>query len=672
MASDAKNVAQKTLARAKAQTLARNIARVVTHTDPPREALRKRARLEGNLEKWLVFFFPELFFCKFAPEHVALIKTIDEALDGGNLHAVAMPRGHGKTTIIRGCLLYALLTGKRKFFVVVAATSELAEQTMAWVKLALIENERLHEYYPHVTAYMRASEGKAIRANFMLRRDLKSTQMKIGKLDLQLPEITNEAQDDGKGGKVSREEAQGYPSNGAIVNGRGMTGAIRGIAVHGAGGVIMRPDFVLIDDPQTRESAESQAQCAMRERIITGDILGLAGPTTRIAAVMPCTIVRRGDVADSFLDSKKHPEWQGRTTSLVIKWPDAQETLWQDYAGVLANDGLYAATAFYRKNRKAMDKGGEVTWKQRIRNGELSALQTAQNLRIEAGAQFWAEYQNEPLDEVVTVYTLTPEVILSRSDKNQRGGVVPEWATVTVAATDVNPSYGLTTTIFSYAPDGRKAVVWYAIKKVSIAYEQPDPGKRKQVHEALASLGRGLAALPCRPELWVIDGGGTPQGTVTGFAAVSPQICGLEAVAAFGRAATKYRPRHGKLRIVPGYEAHRVVENRDSQWIIWNADYWKESAQLSFTGELGAPGSASLPAGNHRDFAEQICREQLQAKGDVGGQMVWRWSTAPGPHDYLDCAAMCDMAAGWRGIGLPQTTKRERVKLSELQARGRR
>ena len=42
-----------------------------------------------------------------------------------------------------------------------------------------------------------------------------------------------------------------------------------------------------------RESAESESQCDMRERIITGDVLGLAGPRKKIAAVIPLVSVPR-------------------------------------------------------------------------------------------------------------------------------------------------------------------------------------------------------------------------------------------------------------------------------------------------------------------------------------------------------------------------------------------
>ena len=78
---------------------------------------------------------------------------------------------------------------------------------------------------------------------------------------------------------------------------------------------------------------------------------------------------------------------------------------------------------------------------------------------------------------------------------------------------------------------------------------------------------------------------------------------------------------------------------------------WREVAQRGWTGEPGAPGSCSLPAGNHADFATQVTREQLAGKDDIGGKQVWVWNTAPGPHDYGDCMQMVYMAAASVGIG---------------------
>ena len=93
-----------------------------------------------------------------------------------------------------------------------------------------------------------------------------------------------------------------------------------------------------------------------------------------------------------------------------------------------------------------------------------------------------------------------------------------------------------------------------------------------------------------------------------------------------------------------------VEDGRRRKWFAWQCDYWREIAQRAWLGEVGSPGSVSLFRGNHRDFSEQIAREKLRGKGEVGGMMLWNWATAPGPHDYGDVMAQAFAAAAWGGI----------------------
>lgn len=63
----------------------------------------------------------------------------------------------------------------------------------------------------------------------------------------------------------------------SVLYATGLSGSIRGLSYTNVRGEKIRPDLVLVDDPQTRESANSPTQCAERRRIIYADILGLAG-----------------------------------------------------------------------------------------------------------------------------------------------------------------------------------------------------------------------------------------------------------------------------------------------------------------------------------------------------------------------------------------------------------
>jgi hypothetical protein len=86
------------------------------------------------------------------------------------------------------------------------------------------------------------------------------------------------------------------------------------------------------------------------------------------------------------------------------------------------------------------------------------------------------------------------------------------------------------------------------------------------------------------------------------------------------------------------------------EWILWHADAFREIQQRAWTTEPGSPGGATLPKGHHRDFAEEICREKLKAKGLVGDKMVWDFVKAPGKNDFSDAAGMAYALAAVFGV----------------------
>ncbi len=185
----------------------------------------------------------------------------------------------------------------------------------------------------------------------------------------------------------------------------GITGRIRGH--EDANAPTGRPcvrRLVVLDDPQTDESRpQSLSQCANRESILAGAVLGLAGPGKKISGIMPCTVIRPGDMADNILDRDKHPEWNGERTKMVYAFP-TNETLWAQYAeiraeGLRAGDGGRAATEFYRENGRRWTRARSSPGPQRFNHDELSAIQHAMNLKLQDEAAFFAEYQNEPLPE---------------------------------------------------------------------------------------------------------------------------------------------------------------------------------------------------------------------------------------------------------------------------------
>jgi hypothetical protein len=307
-----------------------------------------------------------------------------------------------------------------------------------------------------------------------------------------------------------------------------------------------------------------------------------------------------------------------------------------------------------------------VSWKERyhvgdgVRASDPDALFAAMWDYYDLGEHaFMAERQNQPIKEGVTLYNLNVDVICSRATDRQPGAV-PEWVRLRVAATDINPSFGLTWVLVGFGGDQTAGVLWYGIHPMSVPTGATEGETARAVYEALVLHGRELAGLSCRPETWIIDAGGSNFDIANRFSIQSTRLCNLQAIPATGRGNRNYRPFGKSVLGQPREQCHTAVDTRGRKWVAWNADYWREVAQKGWTGSIGAPGSCSLPAGNHRTVAEQVCREQLAGKNEVGGQMVWIWNTQPGDHDYGDCMAMAYMGAAWAGIGTAGTGGRKK------------
>lgn len=644
----------------------RRLARIIKHSAADAATVKERDRLEADLAAWIKHFGGEAFYLPFSNDHRRIIQRIQHAIENGGTFAMAMPRGSGKTTILKWATLYCVLTGKRHYVISVGATAELAQDAVEFCKMQLAENDELHKFYPHVTTYVRATDGKAIKARYQLRIDGKSTGLVWSKHSIRLPEVTTQGQLTESGEKITKEQAQPYPTNGAIIEAHGLTGAIRGKARDGKTGKVLRPDFVLIDDPQSRDSAESVSQTAMRERIIMGDILGLAGPRKKIAAVMPCTVIRKGDLAHRFLDNAVHPEWQGITTKLVNKWPDEQDGMWKEYQqiyrdGAAEGIGTRGATQFYAANRAAMDAGADVAWPERMRDGEISALQTAENLLIETGDQFYAEYQNEPKELQGAQYELSVEQVLSKANDTARLQI-PATHNTLVGHCDINRA-GLHWCVTSFDNAMTAHVLAYGRypARGDLWPEKANALTRQQaIIRGLHALFGEIAATAFTrdgkrvdPALFLIDAS-FESDAVHRFAEAARFP--FPVLPAIGRAAHRYRWHQSSIIGRPMEQCHRQRPlSRHKQYVMANVDYWREIMQRAFLGEAGEAGGCTIHAAQtpraHVPFAEHLCAERLAQKYDTPLGWRYEWYHLPGTNwDWGDALTGCYVAAAITGL----------------------
>ena len=365
-------------------------------------------RLKG-LQKFVLFcetYFPEVYQLKWPDDHLRAIAKIQKSVLEGGLFALAMSRGSGKSSLTETAAIWAMLYGHREFVVLVGASESAALEMLDSIKTEFEVNEHI----AHPLARPSGSPAaKVPSATLRCISDFPEVSYPIAKLE----GIANRCAGQLYKGERTRitwtaneivlPTIAGAASSGVIVRVAGITGRIRGMKYKKPDGRTIRPEFVVIDDPQTSESADSVEQTRKRVRVLAGDILGLAGPGKKIAGIMPCTVIRPGDMAEQILDKTKHPEWNGERCKMIYQFPRNDE-LRERYADLRADElrecwTFERATEFYREHRAEMDEGAVVSWPDRYNYDEISAIQHAMNLKLTDEAAFWAEYQNEPLPE---------------------------------------------------------------------------------------------------------------------------------------------------------------------------------------------------------------------------------------------------------------------------------
>jgi hypothetical protein len=394
----------------------------------PPEPIGEFAELRSkcsSLHQHLRICYPNAFSIEFSDDHNRLIDLIEKACTIGQLQALAMPRGSGKTTIFLRAALWALLERLRRFCVLIAATEAAATSLLKTIKIELQTNEMLHALYPRETYALRRLEGEARLAGGQ-RFNGKKTHAEWRADLLHFGNIDDVA------------------TSGAMLSVCGLTGALRGQQVTLASGEVLRPDIVFVDDWQTKESAASPTQCQTRYELMMADVLGMAGPNQTIAAIATGTVIYRRDGMDRLLDRKASPQWRGDRCQLVYSWPD-DEKIWDQYRGVheaemnAGGDGS-KSKQFVLDHFDQMHKGSRVGWLQRFNENEASALQHAYNLRFRDEAAFWAEYQNAPLTAAaVAPFELDADEIASRTNRVQRNEVPIECEKIT-AFVDIQKS----------------------------------------------------------------------------------------------------------------------------------------------------------------------------------------------------------------------------------------
>ena len=416
---------------------------------------QRRAACEKDLERFFRTYFPRSFPSPFCRDHKKMIVRTEEAEREGGLYARALFRGGGKTTIFTRAMLHAGLYGLRRFGLTIASTKPLANRIMLQQKKELCFNRLLREDFPEVCYpfWRTHNDGRLARRQTW---EGEPTGIVLAPDTVVFPTIT--------------------PSTvgGTILMSAALLGAIKGLQHELEDGTVIRPDFVLLDDPQTRASAKSITQTQSRIETIDGDVLGLASHDTPITCVMAVTPIFDGDLACTYLSRDEKPEWQGETAPMVYRMPDALDTHWEKYRQISndarKNDGdKRAGTRYYLDNQVEMDAGFEVAWEDGPCSKRASVRQYAMDLYFRNRQAFYAEFQCKPQGTSVAPGLMLPKDALAKKTSGLPMGVVPDYAELLTAFIDPGKAY-LFYMICAWAKDFTGSVIEYGTF----------PGQRRQ------------------------------------------------------------------------------------------------------------------------------------------------------------------------------------------------
>ena len=658
----------------------RDIGELPAIVDPERyEACRYDFRL------FCESYFPLTFSLEWSEDHLRVIAKIEQAVLHGGLFAMAMPRGSGKSTLAEVACLWALVYGHRDFVTLIGSDEGHALSMLDSIKAELESNERLLADFPAVCYPIHCLEGIANRCSGQLYKG-ERTQISWTASEVVLPTI------------------EGSPASGAIIRVAGITGRIRGMKFKKPDGQSIRPSLVILDDPQTDESARSLSQCANRERILAGAVLGLAGPGKKISGIMPCTVIRPGDMADRILDIEKHPEWQGERTKMVYKFP-SNEKLWDRYTEIRADSlrkhgNLSDATTFYEKNREAMDEGAHIAWPARYNYDELSAVQHAMNLRLQNEAAFWAEYQNEPLpedageDEQLTIDEIAQKL------NGHKLGEIPIGCNHLTMFIDVQGKLlfyvvtawesDFTGYVVDYGayPDQRRRYFTLRDARPTLLDVKLGAGLEGSIYAGLEALTNEYLTREWRRddgammkiERCLIDANwGTSTDVVYQFCRQSTHAAVLypshgRYVGASSTPFIEYKRKRGD-RVGHNWRIPNVTGKRAIRHVLYDTNYWKSFIHSRLAVPMGDHGCLSLFGRDpvvHQLFAEHLLAE-FRVKTSGRGRTVDEWKLRPDAHDnhWFDGLVGCAVAASIQGAVLPGTQEvskptTKRLKLSEL------
>lgn len=582
-----------------------------------------------------------------------LIHDVQETILHGGQSVKLYGRGTGKTTIIVYCAItWAILYGHRHYPVIISATAKHARKNLKVIKKLLSRTRAILQDFPAVAVPIQALGDVSQRTASQTYHG-RATDVEWSSDQIMLP--------------MCRDDA-GNPLDegcGAIVGSVGIGGAIRGTNESGR-----RPDFLVLDDPQTRKIAHSPALVKAVIEYIHQDALMLAGHERKISAFVTITPQCYGDVATELSSRAKHPEWDVTMEPFVKRTCPGWNQLVIEFVELYAEDAaahdarFTRSTEWYRANREKFADVIVLDPLQFDETTEIDAVHHVLNLRAMMGAEaFDAEIMMRVSDQASEL-EITPDLVASRLNGFPEY-VLPPGTDHVIVFCDVNitRNRGLSYVAAAFGPHRVAAAIHYGRFPERGALVPPNSSDL--VRNRLVASGIRIVVERIKSIRFRDTKNRTVPVTAMGFdrgylpAVVHRTLFVLR----------KTTPVPFPLVAVRGFPWDKFgVREKDTlrrgdhvfatrsqygQYLAEMAPYWREIMQSGLLETPLQPGSFSLFGSDptrHFEFATEICNEKLVRKYPVvrGRQQLtaWDWQTL-GENHFCDSSTGCFALASW-------------------------
>lgn len=625
----------------------------------------RRERCRFDLVAFLTTYFPNTTgLSPFGEHQLNAIRRFCHCVLRGGKFINMLPRGYCKSTISECATIWAALYGHKRYIMFLGSNEVSAKTAIDSIQKELMANPLLAEDFPEVCYPIRKSEGKHQRAKSQTI-DGEKTGMEWKGACLVLPSV------------------KGSLASGIMITSDGLLSASRGARHKMPDGSNARPELVVLDDPQTDQSAVSPSETAKRMRIIKHSLSRLGGHGDAVAMAMNATMIANGDLVDQMSDRKRNPGWNTVRAPTVITMPDALESHWlNQYANLLRNfdeddiDGqeqaLKAATGYYAANRDVMDRGHKVSWDHvKLEPGEISAIQHALNILILEGEEvFDAECQNSPSKRDVSSYLqITKKVSEKRNGYDRKQP--PEYASSFVFHIDVHDDIlywsqaccqqDFTGAIVAYGSWPHQPTSYFSHSKIKKKLSSVYPGSTENaIKLGLIDLIKDLAQFPIALSCGLIDAGYKPE--IVSEAIRLAGVPGVYSSRGIGigpseKPMSEYDLSAKRcLKKGPDPNRPRWYFPREFKGRLhFDANFWKDFAASRLT-QIDASGSWTLYGSeriDHGFYADHLISEEPLAMSARGRTCnVWRVVAGRDNH-YWDTFVGCVVASSVAGAQLP-------------------